>query len=78
MFMGPRNWLQEMNSANLCSLAGQYDNPLPPRFLAPIDFLKIPALVTGGVGRRLAAIGYIYRRPIGVNNLDCKAECAVN
>jgi hypothetical protein len=26
-----------------CSLAGQYDNPIP-RFLAPIDSLKIPAL----------------------------------
>ncbi len=29
-----------MNSA---SLAGRYDNPIPPRFLAPIVFLKIPA-----------------------------------
>ncbi len=36
MFMGPRNWFQGMNSASLCSLAG--------RFLAPMDFLKIPAL----------------------------------
>ncbi len=25
-------------------LAGRYDNPVPPRFLAPIDFLIIPAL----------------------------------
>jgi hypothetical protein len=33
-----------MNSASLCSLAGRYDYPIPPRFLAPIDFLKIPAL----------------------------------
>jgi hypothetical protein len=33
-----------MNSASLCSLAGQYDNPIPPRFLAPIDYFKIPAL----------------------------------
>ncbi len=33
-----------MSSASLCSLAGLYDNPIPPRFLAPIDFLKIPAL----------------------------------
>jgi hypothetical protein len=33
-----------MNSASLSSLAGRYDNPLPPRFLAPIDSLKIPAL----------------------------------
>ncbi len=32
-----------MNSASLCSLAGRYENPIPPRCLAPIDFLKIPA-----------------------------------
>ncbi len=43
MFMGPRNWFQGMNSTSLCSLAGRYDNPIPPRFLAAIDFLKIPA-----------------------------------
>jgi hypothetical protein len=50
-----------MNSASLCSLAGRYENPIPPRCLAPIDFLKIPALngtfellvtnVKGGGGR---------------------------
>ncbi len=34
-----------MNSASLCSLAGRYDNPIPSRFLAPVDFLKIPAQV---------------------------------
>jgi hypothetical protein len=39
-----RNRFQGMNSASLCSLAGRYDNPIPPRFLAPIDCLKIPAL----------------------------------
>jgi hypothetical protein len=33
-----------MNSANLCSLAGRYNNPIPPRSLAPIDCLKIQAL----------------------------------
>ncbi len=42
--MEPRNRFQRMNSASLCSLAGWYDNPIPPRFLAPIDSLKIPAL----------------------------------
>jgi hypothetical protein len=41
--MEPRNRFQGMNSASLCSLAGRYDNPLPPHFLAPIDSLKIPA-----------------------------------
>ncbi len=34
-----------MNSASLYSLAGRYDNPIPTLFLAPIDCLKIPALV---------------------------------
>ncbi len=29
--------------ARLCSLAGRYDNPIPTRFLAPIDCYKIPA-----------------------------------
>ncbi len=43
MFMGPRNWFQGMDSASLCSLAGRYENPIPPLCLAPIDFLKIPA-----------------------------------
>ncbi len=45
-FMEPRNRFQ-MQSASLCSLAGRYDNPIPNRFLAPIDCLKIPALNTG-------------------------------
>jgi hypothetical protein len=50
--MGPRNRFQGMNSANLCSLAGRYDNPLPPWFLAPIDSLKIPAQAReGDVGK---------------------------
>ncbi len=35
--------IQGMNFTSLCSSAGQYDNPIPPRFLAPIEFLKIPA-----------------------------------
>jgi hypothetical protein len=34
-----------MNSASRCSLAGRYDNPIPTRFLARKDCLKIPALV---------------------------------
>jgi hypothetical protein len=39
------------NSPSLCSLAGQYDNPISTRCLAPIDFLKIPAQATwaGGI-----------------------------
>ncbi len=39
--MEPRNRLQGMNSASLCSLAGRYGNPIPSRFLVPIDCLKI-------------------------------------
>ncbi len=39
-----------MNSASLCSLAGRYENHIPPRCLAPIDFLKISAQVGGGGG----------------------------
>ncbi len=35
-----------MNFASLCSLAGRYDNPIPPRFLAPINSLKMPALTS--------------------------------
>jgi hypothetical protein len=40
--MEPRNRFQGINSAGLCSPAGRYDNPIPTRFLAPIDFIKIP------------------------------------
>jgi hypothetical protein len=32
-----------INSVCSCSLAGRYNNPIPTRFLAPIDCLKIPA-----------------------------------
>jgi hypothetical protein len=44
--MEPRNRCQGINSASLYSMAGRYDNPIPTRCLAPIDFLKIPALTT--------------------------------
>ncbi len=30
-------------------MAGRYDNPIPPRFLAPLDSLKIPAQVPVGI-----------------------------
>jgi hypothetical protein len=29
-----------------CSPAGRYENPIPTRFLASIDYLKIPALAS--------------------------------
>jgi hypothetical protein len=38
-------WFEGNNSTSLCSLAGRYDNPIPNRFLTPIDCFKIPALV---------------------------------
>ncbi len=44
--MEPRNRFQGMNSASLCSLADWYYNPIPTRFLAPRDCLKITALIT--------------------------------
>ncbi len=45
--MEPQNRFQGMNSASLwvCSLAGRYYNPVPPRYLAPVDSFKIPALM---------------------------------
>jgi hypothetical protein len=44
--MGARNQLGTelfYRSASLSSLAGRYDNPIPTRYLAPIDCSKIPA-----------------------------------
>ncbi len=43
---GAQESIPGMNSASLCGLAGQYDNPIPTRFLAPIDYLKIPAPIS--------------------------------
>ncbi len=45
--MEPRNRCQGINFASLCSMAGRYDNHIPTRCLAPIDFLKIPARRAG-------------------------------
>ncbi len=42
--MEPRNRFHLIDSTNLCSLAGRYDNPIPTQILAPVDCLKIPAL----------------------------------
>jgi hypothetical protein len=51
-----------MNSASLCNLAGRYDNPLPPWFLAPIDSLKIPAREWSGMAG-VREDWMIYRGP---------------
>ncbi len=42
-FKGAQDRFQGIDSASLCSLAGRYDNPIPTRFLVPIDCSKIPA-----------------------------------
>jgi hypothetical protein len=55
-----RNRFQGVSSADLCSLAGRYDNPIPIRFLAPIDCIKfqhrgaswLSSVRSGFVGRR--------------------------
>jgi hypothetical protein len=41
--MEPKNRFQGINSVSICSLKGWYDIPIPTRFLAYIDFSKIPA-----------------------------------
>jgi hypothetical protein len=53
--------LQGINSSSLCSLAGWYDNPIPTRFLAPIDFLTIPAQATqpGAIGSLESILGLL-------------------
>ena len=39
----PKNQFQGINSASMCSLAGQYNNPITINFLAPLNCLKILA-----------------------------------
>ncbi len=36
----PRNRFHGINSASLCSLGGRYDNPIPTRFLVPVNCSK--------------------------------------
>jgi hypothetical protein len=43
-FYGAQESIPRIDSGSLCSLAGRCDNPIPTRFLASIDFSKIPAL----------------------------------
>ncbi len=40
------NFKESILLVYVCSLAGRYDNPIPIRFLAPIDSSKIPSLAT--------------------------------
>ncbi len=36
-------WSAGIDAANLCGLAGRCDNPIPTRFLAPMDCSTVPA-----------------------------------
>jgi hypothetical protein len=65
--MEPRNLFQGMNSASLCSLADRFDIPIPIRFLAPIDCLKIPALST-----RLSVVSYDLGSPAPSPASQCR------
>jgi hypothetical protein len=65
-----------MNFSSLCSLAGRYDNPIPPRFLASIESLKIPAqgriMGNSRKGRALDMMDRcLVRRGEGRNNKRC-------
>jgi hypothetical protein len=48
------------------SLAGRYDNPIPTRFLAPTDCLKIPAQAryAGRIGSLESIPGLLKRSQI--------------
>jgi hypothetical protein len=68
-FKEPKNRFQGTNFARLCSLAGRYDNPIPPRFLALTDCLKIPALA---LSRKLPRVDGI-ESAMSHKMLICKA-----
>jgi hypothetical protein len=57
-----------MNSASLCTLAGRYDKPIPPWYLAPIAFLKIPAQATVPLIRAAKPFYFYNSYFIGVNS----------
>ncbi len=78
-----------MNSASLCSLAGRYDNPIPIRFLAPIDCLKIPALSANVAffPHRLSSLfsvivlgllGYPFNKVFPMTPMIAQCACAVS
>jgi hypothetical protein len=63
-----------MNSASLCSLAGRYENPFPPRCLAPIDFLKIPAQQYSSLFPTVLPYSFIPRHLFAVHGLFIAAN----
>jgi hypothetical protein len=67
------NPFQGINSAKLCSLAGRYDNPIPSRFLASIDCLKILALVS--VDSWTSCHGHDNPSHIGRHVWSCQVYC---
>jgi hypothetical protein len=72
--MEPRNRCQGINSASLFSLAGRYENPIPPQCLAPIDFLKIPALAcqaAGGIDSLKSISGLLKCLQIRAHLMKC-------
>ena len=66
---GTRNQFQEpsleLSSQAIHRLAGRYDNPMPPWFLAPIEGLKLPTQVAIlGVTQRCRLFGQANRTPV--------------
>ncbi len=56
------------------ALAGRHDNPIPNRFLAPIDGLKIPAQESIPLAYAVWQVGTRYDNPIRTRFLapiDC-------
>jgi hypothetical protein len=71
---GVQESIQGMNSASLCNLASRYVNPISPRFLAPIDSLKIPTLYPCSI--LLAEAGRISRRRKLYSTINWLQNCA--
>ncbi len=54
-------------------MAGRYDNPIPTRFLVPIDCLKIPAQSAGHEG--LPPIEWSWLRLLRILISCLKGQC---
>ncbi len=61
--MGIRNRVV-VRPASLCSLAGRYDSPILPRFLAPIDRSEIPAQTFLYSGFNTYFTSFVLRSPL--------------
>jgi hypothetical protein len=60
----PRNQFQGINFARLCSLAGRYENPIPTRYLAPIECIKFHLSGTRAIGGFIVfdSLNFIFHR----------------